>query len=639
MDLETLNLLFFAVMAMPLVLVVTQAPRVRGNPLVTALAVCYAVFVVDEFTLMRVGEEYLYYHVLVGGILLSAVTGISCILEAGEDAPRPRFGPYYAVLALLLIGLSTYLYTAPDSLGSIVALAAAGVLVINGVLLIRTIEDNAAPYLGIIALWTARHFGMQQQWAVVNLLFTGGFYTAVSLYVAVRVLRVNRRIIEEKAFELNARETVVNMLYDISSSEQSISSLDFTLVRVLEAIIDALSVEGAAVYIKEGQEGEVPQFRFANSSGVFWTMQLHGEHGGGKTTFVSADLRRECYKAGDGLVGIVGKIGESMELDRGHDRVEMRNVGINPHNIRNILAVPLKIKENTLGVLVVQNRKNKTSFSSDDTRLLEALTEQAAISINNVRMYEELARTHRIRQEMSIATDIQKQLLPKTVPTSQHLSVHPFIRPAKEVGGDYYDFIECDERHHAIVIGDVSGKGLPAGMIMVIARTTLQIVARGENNTSEVLTHFSREMYPRMRRGQFMTLNYLIWDDDTRELRYSAAGHEHILWYRNERGKSERIKAGGVAVGLLEDPSEYVSESCLATQPGDLVVLYTDGMTEARNAVEEMYTLNRLQDSLDRHASLHDATKVSEAIMADIMEFAGDADQYDDMTLLVATVT
>ncbi|MBD3239344.1 MAG: SpoIIE family protein phosphatase, partial [Chitinivibrionales bacterium] len=358
----------------------------------------------------------------------------------------------------------------------------------------------------------------------------------------------------------------------------------------------------------------------------------------GKTTFVTSDLKRESYRLGEGIVGIVAKSVQALELDRGHDRIEMRNLGLNPHNIRNVLAVPLRIRENVLGVLVVQNRKHKSSFSGDDTRLLEALTEQAAISINNARIYEELARTHRIRQEMSIATDIQKQLLPRDVPDAVHLQVHPFIRPAKEVGGDYYDFIESGPDKHAIVIGDVSGKGLPAGMIMVIARTTLQIVARRNTDVKDVLTRFAQEMYPRMRRGQFMTLNFLLWDDNARTLCYSAAGHEHILWYRAKRQKSERIKAGGVAVGLLEDPSGFVSESCLQTEPGDVIVLYTDGMTEARNASEEMFTLNRLQDSLDRHAPLGDSKVVSEQIIADVTEFTGDAEQYDDITLLVATV-
>jgi serine phosphatase RsbU (regulator of sigma subunit) len=396
-------------------------------------------------------------------------------------------------------------------------------------------------------------------------------------------------------------------------------------------------VEGAAVYTREEKGSEV-RLRFAHSSGVFWTMQVHADQTASKTSFITKDLQRESYALGDGVVGIAAKNMQPLELDRGHERTRMRELGLNPHNVRNVLAVPLNVKERILGVLVVQNRKHKSSFSADDIRLMRALTEQAAISINNVRMYEELAKSDRIRQEMNIATDIQRTLLPKTVPLSAHLKVHPFIRPAKEVGGDYYDFIESAEGHFAIVIGDVSGKGLPAGMIMVIARTTLQIVARGCLDAKEALTRFSREMYPRMRRGQFMTLNFLLWDDDLRTLRYAAAGHEHILWYRTDRGHSERIRAGGVAVGLLEDPSKFLSESTLQAHQGDVFVLYTDGITEARDKSEEMFTLRRLQESLDRHAALADAEKISASIIAEVTAFAGEAEQYDDMTLIVAVV-
>lgn len=428
------------------------------------------------------------------------------------------------------------------------------------------------------------------------------------------------------------------MLSDISSSAQSLVSVDYTVVRVLEAIVEALSVEGAAVYRADAKPGAAARYRFAHSSGVFWTMQVQREHMAGKTSFLTADLKRESYAAGDGIVGMVAQEGHAFELDRGADRARMRTLGINTHNIRNVLAVPLHIKRQMLGVLVVQNRKNKSSFTTDDIRMLGALVDQAAVSINNAHMYEELARTDRIRQEMDIASDIQRQMLPSKPPAAANLRVHPFIRPAKEVGGDYYDFVDLGGGRLGIVIGDVSGKGLPAGMVMVMARTTMQIVARGSSGAREVMTRFSSEMYPRMRRGQFMTMNYLLWNDAQRSVTFCGAGHEHVLWYHAASRSVERIRAGGVATGILEDPSKFLSETSLEMQSGDVFVLYTDGVTEARNPAGDMFTLGRLQQAVERNAGRNDAERICTGIIDEVAVFTGDAEQFDDMTLLVATV-
>jgi len=271
--------------------------------------------------------------------------------------------------------------------------------------------------------------------------------------------------------------------------------------------------------------------------------------------------------------------------------------------------------------------------------LLQALADQASISINNVRMYKELAHADRIRQEMSIATNIQKQLLPTSVPASSNLKIAPYFKPAKEVGGDYYDFIESKDGQPCIVIGDVSGKGLPAGMIMVIARTTLQIVARGKTDVKEAVIHFSKEMYPRMRRGQFMTLNLLQWEDSSRKLSFASAGHEHILWYHADRDYVEKIRAGGIAVGLVDDPAPYIKLRSLDAQPGDVFVLYTDGVTEARNKHELMFGIERLQNSLKTHVPLNEPEKISENIIQDVFAFMDTAEQYDDITLLVLSVS
>lgn len=623
----------------PLMVLLTQWWRIRENAHFGALASLYVVYLANEIAGIHLGTAYHFFAVLIDAVLLSVATVIVCRTDRPEEAPQPTFALMDSLLAVALLASVVMFFLHPDTVGTIVVGNLLLVLIVNAVILIRNIEDHSIPYIRLLGLWLLHRMALFHPNRAVHLAMAILFAAALVYTIGRRILAVNKRQVQEKDLLVRARDVVVSMLYDVSSSEKSISSLDFTLVRILEAIIEALSVEGAAVYTREDPDDSSSPLRFSQSSGIFWTMGMDMDQIASKTTFIKKHLQKESFKPGEGVVGLAAQSSEALELDRGHHRRRMIELGLNPHNVRNVLAVPLQVKDRLLGVLVVQNRKEKTSFSDDDFHLLQALAEQASISINNVRMYEELARADRLRQEMNIATDIQRQLLPKKVPTAGNLRIHPFIRPAKEVGGDYYDFIESQEGHHSFVIGDVSGKGLPAGMIMVIARTTLQIVARGKSDVKHVVTRFSEEMYPRMRRGQFMTLNFLRWEDESRTLHYAGAGHEHILWYRKERGYTEKIKAGGIAVGLVEEPGQLIKRSRLQTQAGDVIVLYTDGITEARNTRDDMFTLPRLQDSVDKYAHLADPEKISSGILQEVMEFIGDAEQYDDITLLVATVS
>jgi serine phosphatase RsbU (regulator of sigma subunit) len=337
-------------------------------------------------------------------------------------------------------------------------------------------------------------------------------------------------------------------------------------------------------------------------------------------------------------VGAVAESGTPCALDAAHSRDEMDRLGLNERAIRNVMAVPLSIKGQVLGVLVVQNRQGDKLFDSNDLHIIQAIADQAAASIKSFSVYSQLAEADRIRQEMKIAADIQAQLLPSEVPRVRNLGISVFIRPAKEIGGDYYDFVPYDADRTGIVIGDVSGKGLPAGMIMIIADSLLSIIAKRTMSTRQVIRDITGEMFDKMKNGTFMTLNYLIWDGETRVLRYTGAGHEFILWLHRHSGEVECVKAGGIALGLVGDPEEYLEENEFYTLPGDVIVLYSDGVTEALNSRLERFTLNSLIESVKRHSSIRDQDKIRDGILEDVFKFVGGFEQYDDITLLVLLV-
>jgi serine phosphatase RsbU (regulator of sigma subunit) len=634
-----LSALFFIALGMPVMIIVTESFRIVKNVRFFLLADLYLILVANEVLFTALGADFYYYHVLIDCVLITFATAIYADSETPELRYPRRFVPGHIIICLGLIACTARFIVAPGEVNFIVGVNLVLVCFINGWILFRSLEDGLYAFLAILSFWLLMHFGKYSQPDWINALLTLAFFGTVAVYTGVQLLMLNKKTLAENNLLIKARDVVLAMLNDISSSMNNLSSVDFTLNRVLETILETLGVEGAAIYALDREMPEAPILRFSQASGLFWPMHAELDQVFTRQAFMKEHLEKTIYRVGEGVVGLVAQKKEMCRLERAHDADEMKRLGLNPRNIRNVLAVPLKVKEQILGVLVVQNRKAEGVFNLNDTHLLQALADQAGLSINNVHMYAELAKTDRLRQEMNIASDMQRQLLPTAIPSAENLSIAAYIRPAKEVGGDYYDFVENTDKSLGIVIGDVSGKGLPAGLIMVMAKTVLQIVARDESNAKTIVSQFAREMYPKMHRGQFMTLNYLLWQPKTRTLHCAGAGHEHILWYHKDNDRAlDKIRAGGMAVGLIEDPTALIKEHALTAAPGDVFLLYTDGITEARNKKDELFTLKRLMSAFEQCAPLSNPDLICERIIGTINEFSEGIDQYDDITLVVLSV-
>jgi len=633
------DIISFMSLGMVFTVFFTQWKTVKKNNVYTTYFYIFLTFTINKFVFWQSGESYYFFQLVLDALQICFVSALYILKFKNKEKKKPELIALYGVFVPLVGGLTLLYLKHPENINGLGALVIAATFLVNIIVLVRNIDDAAVPILRCLVLWSLYYGYMYLKPLLLNQILQSLFFLTFAYTVARAVKKVNEHLQHNNALLIRARDVVVSMLYDISSSEKYLSSLDNTLRRILDAIIDALTVDGAAVYTISDTVPDSIRIKHSQSCGVFWTMHPGAAEQFAKPSYLLEHLKKKTFKMGEGIIGIVAESLEPLGLDRVNNRDKMKELGLNPTNIRNVLAVPLRVKDKALGVLVVQNQKNIMHSSEDNLHLLQALAEQAAISINNVQIYEELDKTNRLRQEMNIATDIQKQLLPRDVPTASNLKTATYIKPAKEVGGDYYDFIENKQGYHSVVIGDVSGKGLPAGMIMVIARTTLQIVAQNRTDVKDVVIRFTRLMYPRMRIGTFMTLNFLCWHDETRTMTYAAAGHEHILWYHKDEDYVEKIKAGGIAVGLIEDPTPLVKPNELKTKPGDVLVLYTDGITEARNVHDSMFTLKRVIESLQNHAALSDADSICAAILNDIHRFTGDTEQYDDMTLLVMSVS
>ncbi len=243
----------------------------------------------------------------------------------------------------------------------------------------------------------------------------------------------------------------------------------------------------------------------------------------------------------------------------------------------------------------------------------------------------------KLQKEIEVAKQIQQALLPKKHPDISGYDIAPYYQAAKEVGGDYYDFVQVDEDTLGIVVADVSGKGVPGSLVMTMIRTALRMEARGNKNASDVMSKMNDFVTDDMKKGMFVTMFYVILDSKNRIISYASAGHNPMVLYRAESDDTFFLKPRGFPVGIsLPDETLFrksISLEKIKLKKDDILVIYTDGVTEAMNETREQYGVDRLIATIKKYGHLHPAQFI-ESLESDIKAFTGGTPQNDDITVV-----
>jgi serine phosphatase RsbU (regulator of sigma subunit) len=305
--------------------------------------------------------------------------------------------------------------------------------------------------------------------------------------------------------------------------------------------------------------------------------------------------------------------------------------------IRSLMVAPLVVRGEVLGFIQLDTKKIAKKFTPDDLNLLLGIASSAAIFLKNLKLFEDVAREVKereaIQSELRVASRIQAALLPRKLPEIHGLEVSARMKTAKEVGGDYYDVIELPTSPPSmmVAIGDVSGKGVPAGLIMVMARTILRSLA-GSLSPRAAAVETNRILKPDLKPGMFLSL-LLVRAGAGGVLELAGCGHERPLVYRAATKKVERFELGGTVLGVVADNSKHVAEAKVVLAPGDQLLLYTDGVPEAMDRSEKQYTMDRLEATLATHGARSPADLIH-SIEEDIGRHVGHAEQHDDITMI-----
>jgi serine phosphatase RsbU (regulator of sigma subunit)/anti-sigma regulatory factor (Ser/Thr protein kinase) len=303
------------------------------------------------------------------------------------------------------------------------------------------------------------------------------------------------------------------------------------------------------------------------------------------------------------------------------------------------LVVPLISQGELIGLLDLGPRLSDQEYSREDRRLLDKLAGQAAPAVRVAQLVREqgveVRARERLEQEMRVAQLIQQQFLPKRLPELRGWTIAAYYRAAREVGGDFYDFIELPEGHVGLVVGDVTGHGVPAALVMATTRSILRSDAPRLVSPSAVLARANDLLHGDIPENMFVTCLYAVLEPATGKLRYANAGHD-LPYVRGEspyvRGESSvrELRATGMPLGLMSGMAYDEKEAMLA--PGETLLLHSDGIAEAHDPQRKMFGFPRMREIVDQHSG---GQALIDALLADLAQFTGPAwEQEDDITLV-----
>jgi sigma-B regulation protein RsbU (phosphoserine phosphatase) len=345
-------------------------------------------------------------------------------------------------------------------------------------------------------------------------------------------------------------------------------------------------------------------------------------------------LRLHAVEPGEGLIGKVWRDQDAMLL-LPHDS---RLASLRDGNIQTSSAMlaPLVFGRQNLGVIAVANGPMSSPFSETDFSTFKAIAEQAAFALYNAMIYSLADEKKRLDSDIQVAQEIQRILLPSSAPALRNYDIDGVSMPARQMSGDFYNYIRVAPDRWGVAIADVSGKGVPASLIMAMCRSVLRVEAADSTSAAEVLNKVNREVYPDIKEDMFISMAYLILDENGNDITLCRAGHDAPLLYKAKSQTVQRLNPPGMALGIDSgDVFERVTrDHTLQMESEDCLILYTDGITEALDNKGNEYGIKRMIQSVQASAQLG-AAAIRKRLTDDLLDFIGAHPQNDDITLIV----
>jgi sigma-B regulation protein RsbU (phosphoserine phosphatase) len=401
--------------------------------------------------------------------------------------------------------------------------------------------------------------------------------------------------IKKQRFEANYRGVELEALYDVGLAISSTLNMEELSEEVLLRAVSLLDARRGALYIADGDE-----------------FVLHGSHGG-----------KACERIAAGAPDVEALLRQ--------DSPTVQHV---MPGAEHLLGIPIDTEQGRQGMLVVADKESRQGvgpFGSSDRRTLGLFANQAAIAIQNAHLHREALEKQRLERDAELAADIQRQLLPSAVPELEGYELAGWNRPARHVGGDYYNFIPAPDKRLVFLVADVTGKGMPAALMVSTLHSALHLLIDREPLDADLVGGLNNHIWDSSASNKFITLFLGALDADSGNLSYLSAGHNPAVLLRSG-GEVVELGAAGMPLGLFE-LAQY-SFGTVGLEPGDLLCVYSDGITECESPQQVEFGMDGLIQLLREHA-VRPLSEIVQAIDDAVLKFAAGADQGDDQTLVL----
>jgi phosphoserine phosphatase RsbU/P len=459
----------------------------------------------------------------------------------------------------------------------------------------------------------------------------------VVLGFAVRNQRRGKKALKKKFAHMEGEEkrmfSFLNDLGHAIENEPSPSQLSRIIVDGIDKVVEA---RGGAVYFLGADKTFLTPSYISSACpplvGIPVEIRKRAER---DPRALESHVRLARVAVDEGMLGYCLTMGEPIHVVDVKSHPSFCDAFLSYTDDVSALVAPLTHAGKDLGVLVVARRHEDGEFSLNDFTVFCSAAEQSSFAIGNAQVHREAHEKRAMEGELQNAREVQRILLPQEDPVVAGFRISGTNMPARIISGDYYDYLRLGEHRFGIAIADVSGKGVPAGLMMAMCRSALRSIAPGRTSPRDVLAGVNRQLFPDIREDMFISMAYGILDERTGMLTMARAGHDPALWYCRETGQVEPLRSPGLALGVDEGSvfERVTKDMEVMLAPGDCVLFHTDGVREAVGENEEEFGLDRLSEVFRDVAALG-AEAVLQRIQEELRRFTAGGPQMDDITLV-----
>ncbi len=405
-------------------------------------------------------------------------------------------------------------------------------------------------------------------------------------------------------FEIVERDTLLKIALKLSSSLK----VEHILEQMVIALQKVVPFNMAVIFLINQETGEF-DYKIA-----------HG---------FSEDARRKLHlKLNQGVTGWVAQTGKAIIIPNVKKHPRYVEVDL---RVKSEVSVPITIGAKTIGVFTLSS-KYLYAFNQKQLKMLQAFASSASIALQNARLYRQTLQKREIDKDLQVAKQIQKALLQRRLPNSRRLHFSAYNKPSKQVGGDLYNVIQLTHGKIALSVGDIAGKGVSGAILMATLQAIYRTEIRRDLEADALLDLVNQQFAETIEVGRFATFFHSLIYPDERKIEYCSAGHNPAV-VMHENGKYELLEATGIILGLTKDAN--YSKKNVAFEPGDVLVAYSDGVTEAENKNDEQFGLKNLLTAI-KQAKNQNPTGIKKHILNNLRDFSAQTAHQDDITIVVA---